>query len=292
LQSSATVRQGNRRKYHQRGISALSENHVRQELKDGVLNLTKINTDTRQGISMSVLAELGAAMDRARDDPSIRCVVINAAGDGFHNGAVMLGEMGDDWTGLTRKDYRGIIDLGHGLGRNIASLDVPVIGVAAAGALGGGLEMLCRCDLVYTTDDARFSFPEVTLGLVAGWGGTQWAGRLVPFRKAQEFLLLGEEIDGRTAEEWGLVTRSFPDRQALDNHVARVFERLRRCAPISLKWHKECLRALWQKSLTEGEAVEAVAVVEAMNTGTWFEPTAAFFEGKGWDYSSGKAIEI
>ena len=269
----------------------MSENHVRQQLEDGVLRLTKINTDTRQGISMSVLEELGAAMDRARDDASIRCVVIDAAGDGFHNGAVMLGEMGDDWTALTRKDYRRIIDLGHGLGRNIASLDIPVIGVAAGGALGGGLELLARCDLVYTTDGARFSFPEVTLGLVAGWGGTQWVGRLVPFRKAQEFLLLGEESDGRTAEEWGVVTRSLLDRGALDAHVARVLERLRRCAPVSLKWHKECLRALWQKSLTEGEAVEAVALVEAMNTGAWFGPTAAFFEGKGWDYTKGEVIE-
>lgn len=269
----------------------MSDNHLQQRLDDGVLRLTKINTDTRQGISMTMLEELGAAMDRVRDDPSIRCVVIDAAGDGFHNGAVMLGEMGDDWTALTRRDYRRIIDLGHGLGRNIASLDIPIIGVAAGGALGGGLELLSRCDLVYTTHDARFSFPEVTLGLVAGWGGTQWAGRLVPFRKAQEFLLLGEEIDGRTAEEWGLVTRSLADRQALDIHVARVLERLRRCAPVSLKWHKECLRALWQKSLTEGEGVEATAVVEAMNTGVWFGPTAAFFEGKGWDYTQGEAIE-
>lgn len=269
----------------------MAEAHIREELDNGVLRLTKTNTDTRQGISMSVLAGLGAAMDRARDDRSIRCIIIDAAGDGFHNGAVMLGEMGIDWPDLTRKDYRRIIDLGHGLGRNMASLDIPIIGIAAAGALGGGLELLCRCDLVYTTHDARFSFPEVTLGLVAGWGGTQWAARLVPFRKAQEFLLLGEEIDGRTAEDWGLVTRAFADRAAIDAHVAKVMTRLSRCAPVSLRWHKECLRALWQKSLTEGEAVEAVAVVEAMNTRTWFGPTAAFFEGKGWDYTRGEAIE-
>ena len=270
----------------------MNDSHIEERLEDGVLRLTKINTDTRQGVSMSVLAGLGAALDRVRDDPSIRGVVMDAGGDGFHNGAVMLGEMGKEWPDLTRGDYRKIIDLGHGLGRNIASLDIPVIGVAATGGLGGGLELLCRSDLVYTTDDARFSFPEVTLGLVAGWGGTQWAGRLIPFRKAQEFLLLGEEIDGKTAEQWGLVTRSFPDRATMDAHVAKVTERLKRCAPVSLKWHKECLRAIWQKSLTEGEAVEAVAVPEAMITQTWFGPTAAFFEGKGWDYTTNEAIDL
>src|SRR3990167_94050 len=148
----------------------MGKNHLEKRIEDGVLRLTKVNSDTRQGISMSVIAGLNAAADEAREDKSIRAILIDAAGDGFHNGAVMLGEMGKEWPDLTREDYRRIIDLGHGLGRNIASLDIPVIGIASAGALGGGLEMLCRCDLLYTTDEARFSFPEVTLGLVAGWG--------------------------------------------------------------------------------------------------------------------------
>ena len=103
--------------------------------------------------------------------------------------------------------------------------------------------------------------------------------------------LLGEEIDGRTAEAWGLVTRSLQDRAALDAQVEKVLQRFKRCAPISLKWHKEALRALWNESLVEGEAVEAVAVPEAMATRAWFTPTAAFFEGKGWDYTTGEAIE-
>lgn len=269
----------------------MADNHIETRLENGVLRCTKVNVDTRQGVSMSVLAGLGAAMDRAREDKSIRCIVIDAAGDGFHNGAVMLGEMGIDWPDLTRADYRKIIDLGHGLGRNMASLDIPIIGIAESGGLGGGLELLLRCDLVYTAHNARFSFPEVTLGLVAGWGGTQWAGRLVPFRKAQEFLLLGEEIDGKTAEDWGLVTRSFNDRAEIEAQVAKVIKRLDRLAPVSIKWHKECLRAIWQKSLTEGEAVEAVAVPEAMITQAWFGPTAAFFQGKAWDYTKGEAVD-
>lgn len=264
---------------------------IRESLEDGILRLTKINVETRQGISMAVLAELGDAVDRVRRDPAIRGVIIDAAGDGFHNGAVMLAEMTDDYRTMTRKDFRRIIDLGHGLGRNIASLDVPVIGVAAGGALGGGLELLSRCDMVYTTRDAQFSFPEVTLGLVAGWGGTQWAGRLIPHRKAQEFLLLGQPIDGATAEAWNLVTRAFPDRDSMNAHVKAVCDRLKQCAPVSLRWHKECLRAHWERSLTEGEALEAKAVVEAMDEGVFHDPVAAFFAGKVWDYTTGKAIE-
>lgn len=74
-------------------------------------------------------------------------------------------------------------------------------------------------------------------------------------------------------------------------HVRNVADQLRSCAPVSLRWHKECLRAIWQKSLTEGEAVEAVAVVEAMHEGVWFDPVDAFFQGKRWDCQAGKAVD-
>ncbi len=93
------------------------------------------------------------------------------------------------------------------------------------------------------------------------------------------------------AENWNLVSRAFDDRSSLDAHVAKVCERLKYCAPVSLRWHKECLRALWQGSLTEGEAVEARAVVDAMDEGVWFKPVEAFFAGKKWDYMAGKAID-
>lgn len=262
---------------------------VEVKVEDGVLWLTKTNADTRQGISMAVLKALSDMVDRVRSDKSIRAVVIDAAGDGFHNGAVMVAEMNPDMTALGREDFRRIGQIGHTLGRGIANLDIPVIGVARGGALGGGLEFLLRSDLLYTLDDAYYAFPEVTLGLVAGWGGTQWGGRLVPFRKAQEMLLLGEPIDGRTAADWGLVTRSFADASTLSAHVERVLKRLRRCSPVALRWHKECLRAIWQKSLTEGEVVEDTAIEEAMANSNFVEPLVAFFSGQGeWDYVTGK----
>lgn len=262
-----------------------------ERLEDGVLWLTKTNADTRQGISMAVLEYLARAVDRVRNDPTIRAVVVDAAGDGFHNGAVMVAELNPDMRALDRADFQRISQIGHALGRSIAALDVPVIGVARSGALGGGLELLLRCDLLYTTNDAYFAFPEVTLGLVAGWGGTQWGGRLIPLRKAQEMLLLGEPFDGATAEQWGLVTRAFADPDALDAHLAKVLARLKQCSPVSLRWHKECLRAIWQGSLTEGEAVEDRAIVEAMSVSGFPDPLEAFFEGKSYDYVAGRVID-
>ncbi len=256
---------------------------LRVERDDGVLRLTKINAETGYGISVAMLDELTAAIAMA-DDASLRAVVIDAEGKGFHNGAVMVTELKPNLADLNRNDFRDIIERGHRLGRSIAGLPIPVIGIARGGALGGGFELLLRSDFLYCTDAARFSFPEVTLGFVAAWGGTQWGGRLMPFRKAQEFLLLGETIDGHRAEELGLVTRSFADAAALDAHVAAVLDRLRLCSPASFRWTKACLAATWDGPLAHGEEVEMTAEIETMASGDFLKAVAAFQAGAQFDF--------
>lgn len=263
---------------------------LRVENRDGVMWLTKTNPESHYGISVAMLDALGAAIAAAEDDPSIRAVVVDADGKGFHNGAVMVTELKPRLTELTRSDFRNLVQRGHTLGRSIANLTIPVIGIARGGALGGGLELLLRSDFLYCTDAARFSFPEVTLGFVAAWGGTQWAGRLMPFRKAQEFLLLGETIDGHRAEELGLVTRSFADVKALDAHVEDLVNRLRLCSPASFRWTKACLAATWDGPVAHGETVEVKAEIETMATGDFVHAVAAFAKGCYFNFVTKKTV--
>jgi hypothetical protein len=93
----------------------------------------------------------------------------------FRTAPVMVTELAPDMADLTRADFHHIVETGQRLGRSIARLPVPVIGIARGGAVGGGLELLLRSDFVFCTDAAQFAFPEVTLGFVPVWGGTQWA---------------------------------------------------------------------------------------------------------------------
>lgn len=248
---------------------------------DGVLYLTKQNPESSYGISVAMWAALTAAFEQAARDDAIRCVVLDAGGPGFHRGAVMVTELRDSMDALTGADFRDLVQRGQALGRLIAGLPKPVTGIARAGALGGGLEMLLRCDFVYTLDDAAFSFPEVTLGFVAAWGGTQWGGRMLPFRKAQEMLLLGDRITGRRAEEIDLVTRSFANGEALDAHVARVLDRLQYCSPASLAGTKQCLAATWGGPLEFGERIELEAEARTMTTGDFLKAYAAWRSGAG-----------
>jgi len=222
---------------------------LNRHIEDGILWLTKNNPQDNFGMSVAMLKAMGEALHSISGQPDIRAVVIDAGGRGFHAGAVAVTELQPRLEDLGRDDFQRLVKMGHQLGSQIAALPIPVVGIARGGALGGGLELLLRSDFLYCLDGARFSFPEVTLGFVAAWGGTQLAARLMPFRRAQEMLLLGESISGVQAAEFGLVTGSFATPELLDGHLRDVLTRLRHCSPTSVQWTKECLGAAWEGSL-------------------------------------------
>ena len=252
---------------------------------DDVLWLTKVNAETGYGISMKMLKALQTTLTGLRTHSSIRAVVIDAEGDAMQGGAVMVGEIKPSIKDLTREDFAEIVVLGQNLGRIVADLHIPVIGVARGGALGGGLELLLRTDFAFCTDQAQFSLPEVTVGFVAAWGGTQWGGRYMPFRKAQEVLLTGLPIDGKRAEEYGLVTRSFADNAALDTHLTELLNHLRYCSPAAFRWTKQCLAAIRDGHMYDGEQVELKAEVETMASGDYVKALRAYGQGRFFDFS-------
>jgi len=263
---------------------------LKRHIEDGILWLTKTNPQDNFGMSLAMLKAMGEALHSIKDQLDIRAVVIDAGGRGFHAGAVAVTELQPRLEDLGRDDFQRLVKLGHTLGSQIAALPIPVIGVARGGALGGGLELLLRSDFLYCLDEARFSFPEVTLGFVAAWGGTQLAARLMPFRRAQEMLLLGESISGVQAAEFGLVTGSFVTPELLDGHLRDVLERLRHCSPTSVQWTKECLGAAWKGSLDLGLDSEMEAETQAMDSGDFLKGLGALGNGQVYDYSAGKAV--
>ena len=253
---------------------------------DGVLWLTKVNAESGYGISIKMLEALGAIFSNLKKDASVRAVVIDAEGDAFQNGAVVASEIKPSVKDLTREDFAEIVALGQSLGHVIADADVPVIGIARGGAVGGGFELMLRTDFAFCTDQARFCLPEVTVGFIAAWGGTQWGGRYMPFRKAQEVLLTGLPMDGKQAAEYGLLTRSFADSDALDKHVTDLLNHLRHCSPASLRWTKKCLAAIRDRGLADGEKVELQAEVETMATGDYLKGLRAYGRGSYFDFVS------
>lgn len=263
---------------------------LKVELIDGALWLTKRNPEVMYGISGAMVEAFHSAINRAKNDPEVRALVFDAEG-GFHGGAIVFTELKPELALFEEADFRNAVHTGYGLGEALASLPIPVITVAEKGALGGSLELMCRSDFVYCTDAAEFTLPEVTAGLIPGWGGTQWVGRLMTFRKAQELMLLGEPLKGREAEEYGLVTRSFTDRDALYAHVDKVLIHLqRRCAPDAFQWTKASLAEVWAGPLAHGLAKEMAASLVVKNNRTFVKALGARRAGMAFDFVEDKAV--
>lgn len=260
------------------GLNTMDFESILYEKKDGVAKITK-NNPPEYGMTRGVLGEMRKALEDARSDDEVSVIIITAGGEGFHSGALVFGEIKKDWA-FTPLEFREIIQIGHGLFRMIETLEKPVIGVAKAGALGGGLENLHGCDFVIAADTAKFSQPEVSLGLICGWGGTQRVPRLVGWRKAKEILLAAREITGKEAEELGLINKAVP-LEKVDEEVQALAERLKKCAPTALAFTKLAMNKVWETDYSSGLNYEVEAEGLAISSGEFSADVfKSFQEGK------------
>jgi enoyl-CoA hydratase/carnithine racemase len=262
--------------------------HISYLKADGIATIIK-NNPPDYGMTVGVIVEMRQALIDARNDEDISVIIITAGGKGFHAGALVFGEIRKDWE-YTPMEFREIIQIGHKLYRMIETLEKPVIGVAKAGALGGGLENLHACDFVIAADTAKFSQPEVTLGLIAGWGGTQRLPRLVGWRKAKEILMAGIEITGKEAEAIGLINKAVP-LDAVDEEVRKLSEKLKKCAPVALAYTKLAMKKVWETDYLSGLDYEIEAEGMTISSGEFnAEVFKAFVEGREPAFKKRKRI--
>jgi enoyl-CoA hydratase/carnithine racemase len=251
---------------------------IRYEKADGVATITK-NNPPQYGMTLAVLVEMQQALVDANNDADISVIIITAGGDGFHMGAVVFGEAREDWK-FTPIEFKEIIQFGHDLCRLIETIEKPVIGVAKGGAVGGGFENLHACDFVIGSETAQFSQPEVTLGMICGWGGTQRLPRMVGWRKAKEILMEGIVLSGKEAEEIGLITRAVPVAE-VDAAVTQLCNRLKTCGPVALGYTKLAMNKVWETDYRSGldYEVEASGMVNSAGEFT-AEVFDDFLEGR------------
>ncbi len=158
----------------------------------------KLNALNRQ-----VIGELEQAVSACAGDPTVRAMVVTGAGEkAFVAGADIA-----EFFGLSREQATDLARRGQALFAALANMGKPVIAAVNGFALGGGCELALACHLRVASTSARFGQPEVKLGLIPGYGGTQRLPRLVGRGRALELLLGGGMIDAQTAHAWGLVNR-------------------------------------------------------------------------------------
>lgn len=178
---------------------------------DGHVATLVINNPPANLLSMAVMTELNAALERLSQETAVKAVVVTGAGSFFVAGADIkeIAALG------SASDGERAARLGQGVFEKIAGLPVPVIAAINGICLGGGTELALACHLRIASERARLALPEVTLGIMPGFGGTQRLPRLVGPARALEIILTGEMIPAAAAQVIGLVNKVVPDAELL-----------------------------------------------------------------------------
>lgn len=182
------------------------------DLQDGIGCLTFNRPKALNALNPKTLDELADVVERSRLDDKLRVLVLTGSGDK----AFVAGADISEFTRMNSLQARLFAEKGQDIFFRIEQLPKPVIACVNGFALGGGAELAMSCDFIYASDKARFGQPEVNLGIMPGFGGTQRLARLVGRAKAKELCMTAEMIDAQQAGELGLVAKVFPAEHLME----------------------------------------------------------------------------
>jgi enoyl-CoA hydratase/carnithine racemase len=161
----------------------------------------------------------------------------------------------------------------------------PLVAAINGMALGGGLELALACDIRIAAESARLGTPEVTLGLIPGWGGTQRLPRAIPWCKAAELLLMGKLIDAQEAYRIGLVNAVVPQTEVMTT-AKEWAKAICQAAPLAVRAAKEAMLRGSAMTIEEGLRLENSLVASVMATEDFIEGTTAFVEKRKPNYKA------
>lgn len=243
------------------------------EAADGVGVLTFNRPKALNALTTNTLEEVKEVVESIAFTQEIRVLVLTGAGDkAFVAGADIAG-----FQTLNPLQARHFAELGQEVFFKLEHLPQPVIACVNGFALGGGCEIAMACDFIYASEKARFGQPEVNLGLIPGFGGTQRLARMVGRAKAKELCMTGEAIDAQQARELGLVAKVFPTEQLLDETL-KAAKLLAGKAPGVLRSIKQVINRGLDVDLKTGCAIEAEAFGLCFASQDAQEGVSAFLE--------------
>ena len=239
----------------------------------GIRRLTVNRPDKLNALNAATLDALQAAFDDAAADATVRVVVLTGAGPKAFVAGADIAEM----AGLRATEGRDFSLRGQKLMRTIETLPKPVIAMVNGFALGGGLELAMGCHLRIAADSAKVGQPEINLGLIPGFGGSQRLLRLCGRAATLELCLLGAPINAARALELGIVNEVVP-ADALDNRVQDVARQLARSAPLALRGLLDAVHVGGECSLEAGLEYESTQFGLLFATEDMREGTSAFLQ--------------
>ena len=239
----------------------------------GIALVTINRPEKRNALSRAVVRELGAAFDRVAEDPAIRAAIVTGAGDVAFVAGADIGEL----AGLSSVEMRQYSLEGQRVLRRLETAGKPSVAAVNGFALGGGLELAMAATVRVASENARLGQPEVKLGLIPGFGGTQRLPRLVGRGRALWMLASGEPIDAAEAWRIGLVNAVTPPAELLGAARAWLGKVLQN-GPLAVRLAMEAVDAGLNGGLKEGLQLEAAFFGLSAATEDCREGTRAFLE--------------
>jgi enoyl-CoA hydratase/carnithine racemase len=254
-------------------LAALSFETVLYEKKGSIAYVTLNRPKMLNALNKQAVADLKAAFEDARDDASVRGVIFTGAGDKSFIAGADINEVAYDTPVQAEEKTRfgqGVMDLIENLGK-------PVIAAVNGFALGGGCESALACTIRLAAETAKFGLPEVKLGIIPGYGGTQRLPRLIGKGLALQLILTGGMITAQEAYRIGLVNEVVPGGELIGRAEA-ILNQISANAPLSVKFALESVNKGLETSLAEGLSLESSLVAICTSTEDKKEGTSAFLE--------------
>jgi enoyl-CoA hydratase len=246
---------------------------VRVDRADGVATVTIDRPDALNALDVETLSALRERLGELRDDREARVIVLTGEGDRAFAAGADIKYM----SGLGPIQAKEWGELGHTVGQLLETSPAPTMAAINGFALGGGCELALACDLRYASRTAKLGQPEINLGIIPGWGGTQRLARVCGLGVAKELILTGRTVDADEALRLGLVDAVYEPDELVD----RAFETARALAaksPLALRAAKVALNHALQGDHVDNLGREADQFAQLFATEDAKEGLAAFVE--------------
>ena len=240
---------------------------------DGIATLTFNRPKALNALNSALLEELADALDSIRADESIRVLILTGAGEKAFIAGADITEIAT----LTPLAAKKFAQFGQDIISKLQGLAIPVIAAVNGYALGGGCEMALACDFIYASEKALFGLPEITLGLIPGFGGTQRLPRLIGANRAKEMIFTGQHLTATEAQAIGLVNKIFAPEE-LQAAVEKVAKLIATKGKASLCAAKQTVGQGLNTDLTTGLSIERDAFALCLANPDSKEGTSAFLE--------------
>ncbi len=244
--------------------------HILTEDTQGVHHITINREDKMNAINIRLLGEIKYAVEQAYMDPDIKGIIITGKGEKAFAAGADIQEFADFDQQKAEEMSRG----GHEIFNLIEHCPKPVIAAVNGFALGGGCELAMACHMRVASPNAQFGQPEINLGIIPGYGGTQRMIQLVGKGRAMELLTTGDQISADEAHKIGLVNHVF-EQDKLVEEAGNIIQKISRKAPLAIEKIVKCVSAYYRED-EDGFETEIQEFSQCMETSDFKEGTDAF----------------